>query len=116
MKENHGLLTRRHVGSQDLLEDFSMDLTDNYRRMLGLDGTGQLPGVSAIGMPFDCFTDDDPATRCLLFPPPVFLTYAPTRIHTRVKGRLINATLVMNAFTILVMTPFMLCIYSFLAS
>lgn len=59
----------RHVlgGVQDLREDFSVDFTDNYRRLMGLEGTGQLPAVSAIGMPFDCFTDGDQATRWLLF-------------------------------------------------
>lgn len=54
-------------GVQDLREDFSVDFTDNYRRLMGLEGTGQLPAVSAIGMPFDCFTDGDQATRWLLF-------------------------------------------------
>jgi hypothetical protein len=42
---------------QDLKEDFSMDVNDNYKRMLGLESEGQWPAVSVLGMPFDCFLD-----------------------------------------------------------
>ena len=34
-----------------------MDVSDNYRRLLGLESKGQLAAVSVLGMPFDCFLD-----------------------------------------------------------